>query len=87
MENTIKGTVKFSSDKIVLKYTTGEKMEYKLRHIFTLSEGNEFITHGGQTYMRGWAFLKHDPPFDIGVKTVSRISGKIFEKWDIPYRE
>lgn len=53
MENTIKGTVNFSSDKIVLKYTDGEKMEYKLRHIFTLSEGNEFITHGGQTYMRG----------------------------------
>lgn len=53
MENTIKGTVNFSSDKIVLKYTTGEKIEYKLRHIFTLSEGNEFITHEGQTFMRG----------------------------------
>ena len=52
MENTIKGTVNFSSDKIVLKYITGEKMEYKLRHILTLSEGDEFITYGGQTFMR-----------------------------------
>mgnify|MGYP000607085332 FL=1 len=53
MENTIKGTVNFSSDKIVLKYTDGEKMEYKLRHIFTLIQGSEIITYGGQTFMRG----------------------------------
>ena len=53
MENTIKGTVNFSSDKIVLKYTDGERMEYKLRHIFTLIQGSEIITHGGQTFMRG----------------------------------
>jgi hypothetical protein len=53
MENTIKGTVKFSSDKIVLRYITGEIMEYKLRHIFTLIVGNEIINYGGQTFMRG----------------------------------
>ena len=52
MDETIKGTVNFSSDKIVLNYTEGEKIEYKLRHIFTLSQGDEFLTHGGQTFMR-----------------------------------
>jgi len=52
MENMIKGTVQFLSDRIIIKYNTGETMEYKLSQTSAVLQGSEYIVRGGQTFIK-----------------------------------
>lgn len=52
MEESVKGSVVFNDDNILLKYETGDKEKWVTKRTYTLAVGSVYITYKGQTFFK-----------------------------------
>jgi hypothetical protein len=53
MEDSVKGSVIFNDDNIILKYIDGTKEKWVTKRTYTLGVGSVYMTHKGQTFFKG----------------------------------
>jgi hypothetical protein len=52
MEESVKGSVVFKDDNIILKYENGTKEKWVTKRTYTLAMGSVYITYRGQTFFK-----------------------------------